>query len=164
MFLQLETIINETGVVPAVNQIERHPRLPNYPLIEYAAKKGIHITAYSAFGNNSFGLPLLVNTPEVKAVAERLSSVRGKPVTGAQVIVAWSQIGDHSVIPKSVTPSRIRENFQEVELDEQAIQEINKLGETPQRFNVPASCKFSPTPLQWRWAEGKEMTGKRKKV
>ncbi|KAK7408522.1 mitochondrial glycerol dehydrogenase Gld1 [Neonectria punicea] len=133
----LETIIAETGVVPVVNQVERHPRLPNLPLVEYAAKKNIIITAYSAFGNNSLGLPLLVAVPEVKAVAERLSAAQGKTVTPAQVILAWSQIGGHSVIPKSVTPSRIRENFQEVELDDEAVKALNKLGETPQRFNIP---------------------------
>lgn len=43
----LEAIINATGVVPAANQIERHPVLQSNDLIEYAAKKNIHITAYS---------------------------------------------------------------------------------------------------------------------
>ncbi|TPX13012.1 uncharacterized protein E0L32_006657 [Thyridium curvatum] len=134
---QLEHLIKETGVVPAVNQVERHPRNPQPKLVEYAAQKGIHITAYSAFGNNSLGLPLLVSVPETQAVAERLSKAAGKTVTGAQVVLAWSQLGGHSVIPKSVTASRIRENFQEVELDDEAVQAMNKLGEKPQRFNIP---------------------------
>ena len=43
----LEAIINATGVVPAANQIARHPVLQSNDLIEYAAKKNIHITAYS---------------------------------------------------------------------------------------------------------------------
>lgn len=133
----LEHLIKETGVVPAVNQVERHPRNPQPKLVEYAAQKGIHITAYSAFGNNSLGLPLLVSVPETQAVAERLSKAAGKTVTGAQVVLAWSQLGGHSVIPKSVTASRIRENFQEVELDDEAVQAMNKLGEKPQRFNIP---------------------------
>lgn len=139
---QLEAIIRDSGVVPAVNQIERHPRIPNPPLIEYCKKKGIVITAYSAFGNNFFGLPLLVDIPEVKAIAERLSKAQDKTVTPAQVILAWSQLGGHTVIPKSVTPARILENFQEVELDEQAIQDLDRLGETPQRLNLPGcECK-----------------------
>lgn len=133
----LEGVIAATGVVPAVNQIERHPRLPNPPLVDYCAKKNIIVTAYSAFGNNSWNVPLLVNTPEVKAIADRLGAAQGKTVTAAQVIIAWSVLGNHTVIPKSVTPSRIRENFQEVELDDQAVQDLNKLGETPQRFNIP---------------------------
>ncbi|GJN71744.1 mitochondrial glycerol dehydrogenase Gld1 [Purpureocillium lilacinum] len=133
----LEAVIKATGVVPAVNQVERHPRVPNKPLVDYCASKNIVITAYSAFGNNGWGVPLLVNTPEVKAVADRLAKAQGKDVTPAQVILAWSQLGGHVVIPKSVTASRIRENFQEVELDDEAIKAIDKLGEQPQRFNIP---------------------------
>lgn len=140
----LETVINDSGVVPAVNQIERHPRLPNPAMVDYCAKKNILITAYSAFGNNNIGVPLLVNEPEVKAIAERLSQAQGKTVTAAQVVLAWSQIGGHSVIPKSVTPSRIRENFQEVELDQEAIQALDAMGKNPRRFNIPLTY-----PLKW---------------
>ncbi|QYS96373.1 Short chain dehydrogenase/reductase [Trichoderma simmonsii] len=138
----LEAIIKDSGIVPAVNQIERHPRIPNPPLIKYCKEKGIVITAYSAFGNNFFGLPLLVNVPEVKAIAERLSKVQGKTVTPAQVILAWSQLDGHTVIPKSVTPERILENFQEVGLDDQAIRDLDKFGETPQRLNLPG-CEWN---------------------
>jgi L-glyceraldehyde reductase len=124
-----------------MNQIERHPRLPQPELVKYMQEKGIILTAYSAFGNNSWGEPLLINTPEVKAVAERLSKSKGKEVTPAQVILAWSTLDNHVVIPKSVTPARIRSNFEEVELDEEAIKELNKFGEKPQRFNIPKTCK-----------------------
>lgn len=139
----LEKVIKDTGVVPAVNQVERHPKHNQDELIAYAKSKNIHITAYSAFGNNSFDLPLLINTPEIKSIAERLSSVQGKEVTPAQVILAWAQIDGHSVIPKSVTPSRIRANFQEIELDDEAIKAVQKIGESPQRFNIPFTCKHT---------------------
>ncbi|KAF5018226.1 hypothetical protein F66182_9789 [Fusarium sp. NRRL 66182] len=137
----LETIIKDTGVTPAINQVERHPRLPNPDLVAYQKEKGILLTAYSAFGNNSWGEPLLINTPEVKAIAERLSKSKGKEVTPAHVILAWSTLDGHIVIPKSVTPARIRSNFEEVELDEEAIKELNKFGEKPQRFNIPYTYK-----------------------
>ena len=120
-----------------MNQIERHPVLQSKELVKYCASKGIHITAYSAFGNNPFDLPLLVKHPEIVAVAESVSKKTGSPVSGAQVILAWSQIGEHSVIPKSVTPSRIRENFQEIELDESQIAKIDAIGNVPRRFNTP---------------------------
>lgn len=139
----IEAVIKATGVVPAVNQIERHPRIPNLPLIEYAASKNIVITAYSAFGNNGEGAPLLVNDPSVQAVASRLSQVQGKTVTPAQVILAWSKLGGHTVIPKSVTASRIAENFVDIELDDEAVKELAKLGETPKRFNIPVNYKPS---------------------
>ena len=89
----------------SVNQIERHPILPSQKLIDYAKEKNIHITAYSAFGNNFLEIPLIITRPEVTAIAER------KGASPAQVILAWSQVGGHSVIPKSVTASRIAENF-----------------------------------------------------
>ncbi|KAM4062651.1 aldo/keto reductase family protein [Hirsutella rhossiliensis] len=137
----LEAIIQDTGVVPAVNQIERHPRIPDPRLLDYCAKKHIVTTAYSTFGNNPCGLPLLVNAPEVQAVADRLSKTQGKIVTPAQVILAWCTRGNHTVIPKSVTPSRIRENFVDVEIDDEAFDAIEKLGQSPQRFNVPYTNK-----------------------
>jgi L-glyceraldehyde reductase len=134
---QLEAIINATGVVPAANQIERHPLLQSNDLIEYCQKKGIHVTAYSAFGNNMIGEPLLITRPEVKEVAEEASKRLGKTVTPAHVILAWSQVGGHSVIPKSVTPSRIVDNFQEVELTPEEIAKVSALGNNRRRYNIP---------------------------
>jgi len=133
----LETIINASGVVPAALQIERHPLLRQDELVAYCKEKNIHITAYSAFGNNMFGIPLLVTRPEVKAVAERLTKKTGSTVTPAQVLLAWSQEGGHSVIPKSVTPARIVENFKEVELSPEDITEIESVGKVQKRYNVP---------------------------
>lgn len=135
----LDAIIADSGVVPAVHQIERHPRFQQDELIEYGKQKGIHVTAYSAFGNNSFGLPLLINHPDIVATAERLSGKLGKPVSGAQVILAWAQIGGNSVIPKSVTASRIQANFQEIELDDEAVAAVKKVGQDKKRFNIPAT-------------------------
>jgi len=133
----LETIIKATGVVPAANQIERHPLLRQDNLIAYCKEKNIHITAYSAFGNNMFNIPLLVNHPEVKDVAEKLTKKTGSTVTPAQVLLAWAEVGGHSVIPKSVTPSRIVENFKEVELSPEDIAEIEAVGKEQRRYNIP---------------------------
>ncbi|KAK5989635.1 D/L-glyceraldehyde reductase [Cladobotryum mycophilum] len=134
---QLDIIIKETGVTPAVNQVERHPCLPQPELLDYCANKGIAIVGYSAFGNNDVGEPLLINHPDIKATAQRLSSVRGKPTSPAQVIIAWSQLGGISVIPKSGNPERIAENFDEIELDEEAINSITEIGKDHRRFNIP---------------------------
>ncbi|OKL63662.1 D/L-glyceraldehyde reductase [Talaromyces atroroseus] len=143
----LEAIINATGVVPSVLQIERHPYLPNPPLIEYAQKKGIHVTAYSGFGNNSIGWPLIITRPEVKEVAESASKRTGTTVTPAQVLLAWAQVGSISVIPKSVTASRIVENFIEVELTPEEIAKIDALGKENKRFNVPGSVNDPLWPI-----------------
>ncbi|PMD48995.1 Aldo/keto reductase [Hyaloscypha variabilis F] len=133
----LEAIIKSTGVVPAALQIERHPLLRQDDLIAYCKDKNIHITAYSAFGNNMLDIPLLVTRPEIKDVAERLSKKTGSTVTPAQVLLAWAQVGGHSVIPKSVTPARILENFKEIELSPEDITEVESVGKVQRRYNVP---------------------------
>ncbi|KAF1980411.1 aldehyde reductase-like protein [Bimuria novae-zelandiae CBS 107.79] len=128
----LQALIDGTGVTPAANQIERHPRLLQPELIKYCAEKGIHITEYSAFGNNMLGEPLLVQHDVVKEVAKKNNA------TPAQVILAWAQVGGHSVIPKSVTPSRIQENFKEIELSKEDFEKIESIGKKePRRFNIP---------------------------
>jgi L-glyceraldehyde reductase len=133
-YANLKALVEATGLVPAVNQIERHPLLPSAQLVAYAKEKNIHITAYSAFGNNFFNVPLLITRPEICAIAEK------KGCSPAQVVLAWSQVGGHSVIPKSVTPKRIEENFNEVELSKDEVEAIQKFSDEHQgrrRFNVP---------------------------
>lgn len=97
----------------------------------------INLTWSSAFGNNGFGLPLLITHPVVTKIAEKYNA------TGAQVVLAWSQTGGHSVIPKSVTPSRIAQNFQEIKISDEDVKAINEIGEKePKRFNIPLTCEY----------------------
>ena len=81
------------------------------------------------------GEPLLITRDEVKEVAESASKRLGKTVSPSQVVLAWSQEGGHSVIPKSVTASRIQGNFQldGWELTDEEMKEISSL---PERFKV----------------------------
>lgn len=102
----------------------------------------MHITGYSPLGNNFFGVTLLVNEPKAQIVADRLSKVHNRTVTPAQVIIAWGHIGGHSIIPKSYTPSRIAENFNQIELDDKAVKDLAEFGVNPQRFTVPVNCGF----------------------
>ncbi|ORY29950.1 aldehyde reductase I [Naematelia encephala] len=133
----LEKIISATGVVPAMNQIECHPSLIQPELFQYCKEKGIIITAYSPLGNNITGKPRIVDSPQVKEIATRL----GKEP--AQVLIAWACANGFSVIPKSVTPSRIASNFQDFELDQKDFEEINELGKRNRvRSNFP--CQYSP--------------------
>jgi len=128
----LQALIDGTGVTPAANQIERHPRLLQSDLIQFCKEKNIHITEYSAFGNNMFNEPLLVQHATVKEVASKYNA------TPAQVILAWATVGGHSVIPKSVTASRIQENFKEIELKKEDFEKVEQIGvKEPRRFNIP---------------------------
>ncbi|KAI4607006.1 mitochondrial glycerol dehydrogenase Gld1 [Alternaria novae-zelandiae] len=138
----LQAIIDGTGVTPAANQIERHPRLLQPELIQYCKEKNIHITEYSAFGNNMVGEPLLVQHPTIKEIATRINA------SPAQVILAWAQVGGHSVIPKSVTASRIQENFKEVDLSEDDFAKVEEIGKKePRRFNIPYTANKPRWPV-----------------
>lgn len=96
----LERIIGETAVVPALNQIELHPRFQQHKLRDFNRNLGIATQAWSPLGQGS-----LLTDPTIKAVAAK----HGR--TPAQVIIRWHLDNGLIVIPKSVTPSRIVENF-----------------------------------------------------
>ncbi|ODN83423.1 hypothetical protein L202_01565 [Cryptococcus amylolentus CBS 6039] len=129
----LDKIIEATGVVPAFNQIETHPSLIQPELYEYAKKKGIVITAYSPLGNNTTGKPRIVQNPDLIKIAEKLKK------DPAQVLIAWGAYQGFSVIPKSVTASRIKSNFEDFELPEEDFEAINKIGKANYaRGNAPA--------------------------
>jgi diketogulonate reductase-like aldo/keto reductase len=96
----LEQIIDATGVVPAVNQIELHPHLQQLELRRFHQEHGIATEAWSPLGQGRF-----LGDPTI----DRIASAHAR--TPAQVVLRWHiQLGN-IVIPKSVTPSRIEENF-----------------------------------------------------
>jgi len=97
----LERIIGETGVTPAVNQVELHPRFQQRALREAHQRLGIATESWSPLGQGQ-----LLADPLVTAIAAK----HGK--TAAQVVIRWHLDNGLIVIPKSVTPSRIRENAQ----------------------------------------------------
>ncbi|KAK9472191.1 NADP-dependent oxidoreductase domain-containing protein [Dipodascopsis tothii] len=119
-----------TTVVPAVNQCEMHPYLPQFKLFEYCAAKGIHMTAYSPLGSTSAPL-------QDEAVVQKVAEANGK--SAAQVLISWGIQRGASVIPKSVTPSRIEANFQDfvvADADMAALDAISKT--TTKRVVSPA--------------------------
>ncbi|CUA76609.1 Aldehyde reductase 1 [Rhizoctonia solani] len=136
----LKTIIAETGVVPAVNQVEAHPLLLQDDLVEYCKEQNIHISAYAPLGNNLQGELRIIDHEVVKKLASEL----GK--TPAQVLIAYGVKRGYSVLPKSVTESRIRSNFEDFELPDDAYNQLVELGRKhPLRYNIPVN--FSP-----RWS------------
>jgi 2,5-diketo-D-gluconate reductase A len=97
----LRRLIDETGVVPAVNQVELHPYLQQAELREFHEKHGIRTEAWSPLGQGGE----LLSDPVVTEIAAR----HGR--SAAQVVLRWHLQLGNVVIPKSVTPSRIRENI-----------------------------------------------------
>jgi diketogulonate reductase-like aldo/keto reductase len=98
----LNRLFEETGVVPAVNQIELHPRLPQQEMRDFHAQHGIATEAWSPLGQGKG----LLEDPTLATLA----SSTGK--SSAQVVLRWHiQLGN-IVIPKSVTPDRIQQNIE----------------------------------------------------
>ncbi|WP_197373791.1 aldo/keto reductase [Mycolicibacterium baixiangningiae] len=128
----LRVLVDETGIVPAVNQIELHPLLPQQELRDLHAQLGIATEAWSPLGQGS-----LLTHPTVAAVAES----HGK--TAAQALIRWHMQLGNIVIPKSVNPQRIESNFDvfDFELSEKDITSISaledgtRLGPDPRTFN-----------------------------
>ena len=114
----LERLAAETDTVPAVNQIEVHPYFTNEAVREYGSEHGIATEAWSPIAQGE-----VLDDPVITRIAENV----GK--TPAQVVLRWHiQRGD-IVFPKSVTPSRMRENFElfDFELEPADMDEISAL-------------------------------------
>ncbi|WP_354044239.1 aldo/keto reductase [Devosia sp. UYZn731] len=98
----LERIIGETGVTPAVNQIELHPRFQQGASRDWHKQHGIVTESYSPLGGQ--GTALLQD-----AIIDRIAKRHGK--SPAQVIVRWHLQLDLVVLPKSSKPERAVENL-----------------------------------------------------
>lgn len=130
----LERLIGETSVVPAVNQIELHPHLQQHAAREYHAEQGIATEAWSPLGSGKG----LLEVPALVAIARK----HGR--TPAQVVLRWHVQLGNVVIPKSVTPSRIRENIEvfDFSLDEEDLAAISALNEDRRTGPDPAEFQI----------------------
>jgi diketogulonate reductase-like aldo/keto reductase len=130
----LRRLIDETSVIPAVDQIELHPHLQQRAAREFHAEQGIATEAWSPLGQGKG----LLEVPAIVAIAQK----HGR--TPAQVVLRWHLQLGNIVIPKSVTPSRIRENIEvfDFSLDTEdlaaisALNEDRRLGPDPSAFNM----------------------------
>ncbi|KUJ14590.1 Aldo/keto reductase [Mollisia scopiformis] len=112
----LEQLLPHCTVVPAVNQIENHPSLPQQEIVDFCKAKGIHITAYSPLG--STGSPMM-KEKAILEVAEKRS------ITPASVLLSYHISRGSSVLAKSVNPERIKANMDIVKLDASDMKTLN---------------------------------------
>lgn len=114
-----------------MNQIELHPALQQPELVDFLHKNNIQVTAYSPLGNNVYGEERIVDDPAIVNIAKKLNK------SPAQVCIAFAAQRGLIVIPKSVTPSRILENFQDFILEKEDFDSIASLGSRNIRYNDP---------------------------
>ncbi|MEU3571978.1 aldo/keto reductase [Kitasatospora sp. NPDC036755] len=129
----LQRLLNNSPLVPAVNQVELHPGLQQAELRAFHAEHGIATEAWSPLAQGA-----VLSDPAITAIAERT----GK--SPAQVVLRWHLQLGNIVIPKSVTPARIRQNLDvfDFELTEQDMAAIAagdrdlRTGPHPDQFNA----------------------------
>lgn len=110
---RLQTLTVQASIVPAVNQVEMHPFLQQHELLDYCRANHIVMTAYSPLGSpdrpealRKEKEPHLLSHPTVIQISQKLG------VTPAQILLSWGLLRNSVVIPKSVSPKRLLENFQ----------------------------------------------------
>jgi diketogulonate reductase-like aldo/keto reductase len=124
---KLQEIVEAARIKPAVVEVESHPYLPEWGLLEYCQRHGIVLLAFAALGHAME--PRLLDDPVIVAIAQRLRK------TPAQVVLAWAVQRGTALLTTSVKPGRIRENFEISTLPEDAMQQVRDGVATEIRFN-----------------------------
>lgn len=133
----LERLAAETGTVPAVNQIEVHPYFTNGTVRAYGREHGIATEAWSPIAQGG-----VLEDPAITGIADKT----GK--SPAQVVLRWHVQRGDIVFPKSVTPSRMRENFDlfDFELSPSDMEAISALDKGEKGRTGPHPDKFDMVP------------------
>jgi diketogulonate reductase-like aldo/keto reductase len=124
---KLREIVAGARIKPAVVQVESHPYLPEWELLDFCREHGIVLQAFAALGHAME--PSVIDDPVIKAIAQRV----GK--TPAQVLLAWAVQRGTSFLTTSTNAGRIQQNFDISTLPEDAMREIRDSITTNIRFN-----------------------------
>ncbi|ORX70059.1 Aldo/keto reductase [Linderina pennispora] len=134
----LKRLMTNTGIVPAINQIELHPYLPQPELVEFCKSKGIVPTAYSPLGSTD--KLRILEDPVVNAIAKEHGA------TAAQVLIAWGVGRGYAVIPRSLHTERIINNFTPIELSND---DVGRISAIQQRGRVADPVADWGEQFQW---------------
>ncbi len=125
---KLRPIVAAARIKPAVVQVESHPYLPEWDLLDFCREHGIVLLAFAPLGHGME--PKMLDDPVITSIAKRV----GK--TPAQVALAWAIQRGTAFLTTSTKRPRIQENFDVSTLPEDAMQEIRDGIKTNVRFNT----------------------------
>ncbi|BAL75242.1 aldo/keto reductase [Bradyrhizobium cosmicum] len=124
---KLREIVAVARIRPAMVQVESHPYLPEWELVDFCREHGIVLQAFAALGHAM--KPNLLADPVITSIAERLNK------TPAQIALAWAVQRGTAFLTTSTNPRRIQENFDISTLPEDAMREMRDKITTNIRFN-----------------------------
>ncbi|KAL5536563.1 hypothetical protein ACEPAF_385 [Sanghuangporus sanghuang] len=149
----LTKLLERASIVPAVNQVEMHPCLPQHDLIEFCQSYNIHLTAYSPIGKHKFAYD-----PAIVEIA------KSHGATSAQVLLSWGIQRGTSAIPKTLNEERLKENITLVDLGPNEMSVLNGFHQKPgmhrsvcgfHSSELGGSCfGWTYDQLGWRMVEG----------
>jgi diketogulonate reductase-like aldo/keto reductase len=125
---KLREVVAAARIKPAVLQVESHPYLPEWDLLDFCREHGIVLQAFAALGHALE--PKVLDDPVITAIARRMDK------TPAQVVLAWAVQRGTAFLTTSTTPRYIRENFEISALPDDAMREI--------RDGVTKRVRFNP--------------------
>jgi diketogulonate reductase-like aldo/keto reductase len=125
---KLREIVAMARIKPAMVQVESHPYLPEWELLDFCREHGIVLQAFAALGHGM--KPSVVDDPVITAIAQRVHKTPG------QVALAWAVQRGTAFLTTSTKPRRIQESFDISVLPEEAMREIRERITTNVRFNA----------------------------
>ncbi|WP_168600186.1 aldo/keto reductase [Rhizobium sp. SG741] len=124
---KLKEIVANARIMPAIVQVESHPYLPEWELLDYCQANGIVLLAFAPLGHAME--PNLLTDPVITGIADRVNK------TPAQVALAWAVQRGTAFLTTSIKPLRIEENFAISALPDQEMVRIRSDISTNVRFN-----------------------------
>ena len=125
---KLREIVAVARIKPDVVQVESHPYLPEWELLDFCQEQGIVLLAFAPLGHAME--PKLVDDPVITAIAERVQ------MSPAQVLLSWAAQRGTAFLTTSTKPQRIHENFEISTLPEDAMHDIRHGITSNVRFNT----------------------------
>jgi diketogulonate reductase-like aldo/keto reductase len=125
---EVQEIVESARIKPAVVEVESHPYLPQWDLLDDCRRQGIVMFAYAALGHGM--TPRVLDDPAIVAIAQRIHK------TPAQVLLAWAVQRGTAPFTTSTKARRIEENRDITRLPEDAMRQIQEQVTARVRFNA----------------------------
>ncbi|KAL7896628.1 aldo-keto reductase [Trichoderma sp. SZMC 28014] len=125
--LKTKRVVDVARIMPAVNQVEIHPYLPQQELFEFSSQHNILLMAHQPLGGRPVGVVRGSNTPPPTADSKIIEIAARYQISPAQVCLSWAVQRGIPVIPKSVQDAHLQQNIQLTRLSDEDFRAVDQL-------------------------------------